>query len=72
MNSTPSNRRTLHLIANTRSGRGNGAELAALAKTLCEEAGAKLKIYEVGEPSELAKLAHQAVDNSVDENDIVV
>lgn len=64
--------RRLHLIANSRSGRGNGAELADIAKTICAAEGAVLKVYQVNEPSELAKRAQEAVDNSVDENDIIV
>lgn len=62
----------LHLIANSRSGRGNGASLPDLARKMCHELGAELSIYDVDHPRDLAKRAKEAVDKSVDENDIIV
>jgi diacylglycerol kinase family enzyme len=64
--------RRLHLIANSKSGRGHGASLTEIAQRLCAEHGAELLTYEIDSPEELEPAAKKAVDKSVDENDIVV
>lgn len=64
--------RRLHLIANTRSGRGGGASLAELAKSICEEFDCEFHVYSVEHPRELESRAREAVDKAVDSDDIIL
>lgn len=54
-------RRHLHLLANSRSGKGQGSALAEIAKTLCSEMGADLTVYDIQSPEHLTDHAKKAV-----------
>jgi len=54
-------RRHLHLLANSRSGKGLGSTLAERARKLCSELGADLTIYDIKSPEQLTDYAKKAI-----------
>lgn len=54
-------RRHLHLLANSRSGKGSGSTLAEIAEKLCAELGADLTVYDIKTPDQLTENAKKAV-----------
>lgn len=64
--------RTLHLLANRKSGKGRGEDLAALAEKVCGEIGAKLIVYELKDPADLEAKARDAVREASKSSDHIV
>ena len=61
-----------HLIANSRSGVGRGSTLAQEFKLICEELNYELVEYLIENPHELEHQSRTAVEQSLDNNDVVI
>ena len=61
-----------HLIANPKSGLGQGGNLSDQAKTICNELGYELIEYVVSDPSQLEKKIEEAVKNAENETDVLI
>lgn len=71
MNTSPA--RSLHLLANNRSGRGRGSELADIAQKICDEHGVTLVRYDTTGDGALEKKTDEAISAArKNPNDIVV
>lgn len=64
--------KTLHLIANTRSGKGFGAQLPEIGTRVCQEYNAKLITYEIPSPDELETQIDLAIEAASRDGGIVV
>lgn len=62
----------IHLLANTKSGRGMGGSLADLAQKLCQEAGCELINHEIKDPSDLDEQTEKAIQAAKADDGIVV
>lgn len=64
--------RRIHLLANSKSGKGKGEDLIGIAERLCNEHGATLIKYETQNLNELESKIDAAVNAAKSPNDIVV
>lgn len=53
--------RRLHLLANSKSGKGHGENLSELVQRICKETGHEVIIYEINDPQDLEAKAKEAV-----------
>lgn len=63
---------TVHLLANARSGKGQGDSIGDKVKAVCEELGHTFVSHEVKEPSELEGAAEKAVKLAINDNGVVM
>lgn len=68
----PAHPKRLHLIANTKSGRGLGATLPAICQQICDELGAEFVNYKIDSFEELEKQIDLAIDNASLDGGVVV
>lgn len=64
--------KTAHLIANTKSGRGVGETLPAVAQKICDELGYQLKIYGGTTPEQFEKQIDLAISHATEDNGVVI
>jgi diacylglycerol kinase family enzyme len=65
--------RQIHLISNTKSGRGyGGTTLTELATRLCEELGGELHSYEISDSQDFEKQTDKAITQALKDGGIVV
>lgn len=67
-----SNNRHAHLIANSKSGKGKGAELIAQAPALCAEAGYNLINYEIKSAEDFERQSRKAVAAALADGGVVI
>lgn len=61
-----------HLIANSKSGKGKGANLAKEAQVICDELGYELVNYDTSSPDAFEKQSHAAVDAAAKDGGVVI
>jgi diacylglycerol kinase family enzyme len=66
------NEHSLHLLVNTRSGKGLGDSLPRIAKRLCDERQVKLVLYTVEHPGDLDRVAEEAANAARQDGGVLV
>lgn len=64
--------RTLHLLANAKSGQGLGATLPDLANQICAELGGKVVVHKIDSPGDLERKTTEALAAAQSDGGIVV
>ncbi len=69
---TSLDRRKIHLLINSKSGKGHGKVLAGKAQRICDELGATLVHYEIDNPEMLSTKGQIAVDSAKNTLDVII
>lgn len=64
--------RSVHLIANGKSGKGLGGSIADKVRDVCKELGFLLEVHEIGSPNQLEEKIQEAVKAAVSDGGVVL
>ncbi len=68
----PTTKRRVHLIANAKSGKGQGESISEIAAKVCRELNAELIPYPIDNPEEIVAQAKKAIAAAINSDDVVV
>lgn len=68
----PTTKRRVHLIANSKSGKGQAESISEIAEKVCRELNAELIPYPIDNPEEIVAQAKKAIAAVINSDDVVV